>query len=47
MMYVSRRWQQLNKGLWSGPGAVLATVSGLTIILFVAAIVQWLAQAAS
>jgi hypothetical protein len=48
MMFVSRRWQQLNRGLWSSPGAVLATVSGLiTIILFVAAIAQWLAQATS
>jgi hypothetical protein len=48
MMFVSRRWQQLNRGLWSSPGAVLATVSGLiTIILFIAAIVQWLAQATS
>ena len=48
MMFVSRRWQQLNGGLWSSPGAVLATVSGLiTIILFVAAIAQWLAQATS
>ena len=48
MMFVSRRWQQLNRGLWSSPGAVLAAVSGLiTIILFVAAIAQWLAQATS
>jgi hypothetical protein len=48
MMFVSRRWQQLNSGLWSSPGAVLATVSGLiTMILFFVAIVQWLAQATS
>jgi hypothetical protein len=43
---VSHRWRQLNRGLWSSPGAVLATVSGvITIVLFLAAIVQWLAQA--
>jgi hypothetical protein len=46
MMFVSHRWRQLNRGLWSSPGAVLATVSGvITIVLFLAAIVQWLAQA--
>lgn len=46
MMFVSRRWQQLNRGLWSSPGAVLATVSGLiSIVLFLEVIVQWLARA--
>lgn len=45
MIFVTRRWQQLNRGLWSSPAAVLATISGLiTIILFIAAIVQWVAQ---
>jgi hypothetical protein len=45
MIFVTRRWHQLNRGLWSSPAAVLATISGLiTIILFIAAIVQWVAQ---
>ena len=45
MIFVTRRWQQLNRGLWSSPAAVLATISGLiTMILFIAAIVQWVAQ---
>jgi hypothetical protein len=43
LIFVSHRWKQLNRGLWSSPAAVLATVSGLiTLITFVAAIVQWL-----
>jgi hypothetical protein len=45
MMFVSRRWQQLNKGLWTSPAAILASVSGIiTIIGFVVAIVRWIAQ---
>jgi hypothetical protein len=41
MMFVNRRWQQLNKGLWSSPAAVLATISGLiTIVMLLAAIVH-------
>jgi hypothetical protein len=47
MMFVNRRWQQLNKGLWSNPPAILATVSGIITIIGVAvAIVRWVAQAA-
>jgi hypothetical protein len=39
MMFINRRWQQLNKGLWSSPAAILATVSGIiSIIGFVVAI---------
>jgi hypothetical protein len=39
MMFVTRRWQQLNRGLWSSPAAILATVSGIiTVIGFAAAI---------
>ena len=33
MMFVSRRWQQLNRGLWSSPAEVIATVSGLIAIV--------------
>jgi hypothetical protein len=41
MMFVNRRWQQLNRGLWSSPAEVLATVSGLiTIVGVVVAIVR-------
>jgi hypothetical protein len=41
MMFVSRRWQQLNEGLWTNPAAILATVSGIiTIIGFVVTIVR-------
>jgi hypothetical protein len=44
MMFVTRRWHQLNEGLWSSPAAVLATISGLiTIISFLVTLVQWLA----
>jgi hypothetical protein len=44
MMFVNRRWQQLNKELWSNPAAILATVSGIiTIIGCVLAIVRWVA----
>jgi hypothetical protein len=44
MMFVTRRWHQLNEGLWSSPAAILATISGLiTIILFLVTLVQWLA----
>jgi hypothetical protein len=44
MMFVTHRWQQLNKGLWSSPAAILATISGfITIILFLVTLVQWLA----
>src|SRR6476620_5276298 len=32
MMFVNRRWQQLNRGLWSSPAEVLATVSGIITI---------------
>jgi hypothetical protein len=46
MMFVSRRWQQLNRELWSSPPAILATVSGLvTIVGVVVAIVRWIAVA--
>jgi hypothetical protein len=48
MMFVNRRWQQLNRGLWSSPPAILATVSGLvTIVGVVVAIVRWIAVATS
>jgi hypothetical protein len=48
MMFVSRRWQQLNRGLWSGPAEILATVSGVvTIVGVVVAIVRWIAVATS
>ena len=33
MMFVNRRWQQLNRGLWSSPAEVIATVSGLIAIV--------------
>jgi len=47
MIFVNRRWQQLNKGLWSNPGAVIATVSGLIAIVgAIVAIVRWIAMAA-
>jgi hypothetical protein len=48
MIFVNRRWQQLNRGLWSGPAEVLATVSGvITIIGLVVAIVRWIALTTS
>ena len=48
MMFVSRRWQQLNRGLWSSPAEILATVSGIvTIVGVVIAIVRWAALATS
>jgi hypothetical protein len=48
MMFVSRRWQQLNRGLWSSPAEVIATVSGLIAIVgAVVAIVRWIAVATS
>jgi hypothetical protein len=48
MMFISRRWQQLNRGLWSSPAEILATVSGLvTIVGVVVAIVRWIALATS
>jgi hypothetical protein len=37
MMFVNRRWQQLNRGLWSSPAEVIATVSGLIAIVGVTA----------
>ena len=48
MIFVNRRWQQLNRGLWSSPAEVLATVSGVvTIIGFAVAIVRWIALTTS
>ena len=48
MMFVNRRWQQLNRGLWSSPAEVIATVSGLIAIVgAVVAIVRWIAEATS
>ena len=48
MMFVNRRWQQLNRGLWSSPAEILATVSGIvTIVGVVIAIVRWAALATS
>ena len=48
MMFVSRRWQQMNRGLWSSPAEILATVSGIiTIVGVVIAIVRWTAMATS
>jgi hypothetical protein len=48
MMFVNRRWQQLNRGLWSSPAEILATVSGVvTIVGVVVAIVRWIAVATS
>jgi hypothetical protein len=29
LIFVTRRWQQFTRGLWSGPSAILATVSGV------------------
>jgi hypothetical protein len=47
-MFVNRRWQQLNRGLWSSPAAVLATISGLiTIVMLLAAMVQWFSGVAA
>jgi hypothetical protein len=38
MLFLERRWGQLTRGLWSSPGAALATISGLiSIYTFVAA----------
>ncbi len=48
MMFVNRRWQQLNRGLWSSPAEVIATASGLIAIVgAVVAIVRWIAVATS
>jgi hypothetical protein len=48
MMFVNRRSQQLNRGLWSSPAEVIATVSGLIAIVgAVVAIVRWIAVATS
>jgi hypothetical protein len=48
MMFVSHRWQQLNRGLWSSPAEILATVSGVvTIVGVIVAIVRWIAMATS
>jgi hypothetical protein len=48
MMFVNRRWQQLNRGLWSSPAEVIATVSGLIAIVgAVVAIGRWIAVATS
>jgi hypothetical protein len=33
MIFVSRRWQQFTRGMWSSPSAILATVSGVAGIL--------------
>ena len=48
MMFVNRRWQRLNRDLWSSPREVIATVSGLIAIVgAVVAIVRWIAMATS
>jgi hypothetical protein len=48
MMFINRRWQQLNRGLWSSPAEILATVSGVvTIVGVVVATVRWIALATS
>jgi hypothetical protein len=48
MMFVNREWQRLNRGLWSNPREVIATVSGLIAIVgAVVAIVRWIAVATS
>jgi hypothetical protein len=48
MIFVNRRWQQLNRGLWSSPAEVIATVSGLIAIVgAVVAIVRWIDVATS
>ena len=48
MMFVNRRWQRLNRDLWSSPRQVIDTVAGLIAIVgAVVAIVRWIAMATS